>query len=331
MGRGKAVEGKTTIQEIVEGLEDGIREIYRSGKYDSYLKTMSKFHRYSIYNNMLINNQMENATFLAGYQSWKVNFARNVKKGEKGIKIIAPFAAYEKSVRAVRDPVTEKAATGPNGEMRYEEVEDMVKKFKVAYVFDISQTEGQPLPMITEPSEGTVPEYNMMLKALCEVSELPVKFERMEGATEGLCYYGDRIAIRPGMSQVQTVAALAHELAHSRLHTPPQIEEYSQVYSLSEVQAESVAYTFCQYFGIDTKKNSFGYIIEWGKDRELKALHSSLELIRIASSRLIADVEDKMNELRGTPRTFCGIPEMIAMKRPAIFFDDFVSDGSEAV
>jgi antirestriction protein ArdC len=307
---------KRAVEEILKELEEGVRNVYTSGKYDEYLRLMSKFHRYSTSNNILISMQRDNCTMLAGYQSWKKNFGRAVKKGEKGIRIIVPFVAMEKRLEPKKKDASGSRA---DGEALYNEVESMRMKFKAAYVFDVSQTEGKPLPSIMEPTVGSVEDYECMLDAMRMVSRVPVVYEEMEGEAEGLYYFDDRIAIKNGMNEARTISALAHEMAHSFLHKRPENDAArDKMYRLGEVQAESVAYTFCQYFGIDTKCNSFGYIVDWSADKSLKDLRESLELIRTTASALITLVESKMAELRPNDKWKSGDLSEVYMGKMAV-------------
>ncbi|MDR1643275.1 MAG: ImmA/IrrE family metallo-endopeptidase [Clostridiales bacterium] len=281
-----------SVDDILQELEEGVRKVYESGNYAEYLRMLSKFHRYSTSNNILIGMQRENCTMLAGYQSWKKNFGRTVKRGEKGIRIIVPFLKAEKK----RDP-KKKDAVGLGraiSEMAYDEVEIMRMKFKTAYVFDVSQTEGKPLPSIMEPTVGSVEDYKCMCDVMQMLCPVPVFYEDLDGESEGLYYFNDRIIIKPGMNEARTISALAHEIAHSILHKRPDVIDTRAAYSLGEVQAESVAYTFCQYFGIDTKCNSFGYIVDWSVDKTTKDLTDSLDVIRATASWLIRNVEELM-------------------------------------
>ena len=379
------------LQEITAGIEQGIKELFESEKYMRYLSVMSKFHRYSVNNTMLIYMQKPEATLVAGFNKWKNQFARHVKKGEHGITIIAPTPYKKKIEEMKRDPDTHAPILDAEGKAVVEEKEIEIPMFRPVKVFDVSQTDGKPLPELASSLSGTVPHYEAFLEALRRSAPVPIEFEPMAANTDG--YFSpdrQRIAIRDGMSEVQTVSAAVHEIAHSKLHNQEKIQidndqQYQEVelfekpalfsngriphddlpegvycYDLrgsdddpgfpicveervvvnhagsviltaplefseegrlyftdenglnfnggmltlsqflqeqkkdrrtEEVEAETISYAVCQYFGIQTRENSFGYIASWSKGKELKELRASLETINKTSCELINDIE----------------------------------------
>ena len=385
------------LQEITAGIEQGIKELFESEKYMRYLSVMSKFHRYSVNNTMLIYMQKPEATLVAGFNKWKNQFARHVKKGEHGITIIAPTPYKKKIEEMKRDPDTHAPILDADGKAVMEEKEIEIPMFRPVKVFDVSQTDGKPLPELSSSLSGTVPHYEAFLEALRRSAPVPIEFEPMAANTDG--YFSpdqQRIAIREGMSEVQTVSATVHEIAHSKLHNQKKIqidndEQYQEVelfekpalfsngrisrddlpegvycYDLrgsdddpgspicveervvvnhagsviltaplefseegrlyftdetglnfnggmltlsqflqeqkkdrrtEEVEAESISYAVCQYFGIQTGENSFGYIATWSKDKELKELRASLETINKTSCELINNIERHYKEI----------------------------------
>ena len=376
-GRVKIMADKPTnrerLQEITAGIEQGIKELFESEKYMRYLSVMSKFHRYSVNNTMLIYMQRPDATLVAGFQKWKNQFERHVKKGEHGITIIAPTPYKKKIEEMKRDPDTHAPILDANGKAVMEEKEIEIPMFRPVKVFDVSQTDGKPLPELASSLSGTVPHYEAFLEALRRSAPVPIEFEPMDENKDG--YFSSdqqRIAIREGMSEVQTISAAVHEVAHSKLHDPKKYEVeqswkivmdsgggtirdyYSgfateaeaeqfaadmgwcyldenqfawnlyveeDFYDLQrvaknrnteEVQAESVSYAVCQYFGIETGENSFGYIATWSKGKELDELKASLEIINKTSCELINDIERNYKEIckeRGIDLTAAPEPE----------------------
>lgn len=410
------------LQEITAGIEQGIKELFESEKYMRYLSVMSKFHRYSVNNTMLIYMQKPEATLVAGYNKWKNQFARHVKKGEHGITIIAPTPYKKKIEEMKRDPDTHAPILDADGKAVMEEKEIEIPMFRPVKVFDVSQTDGKPLPDLASSLSGTVPHYEAFLEALRRSAPVPIEFEPMAANTDG--YFSpdqQRIAIREGMSEVQTVSATVHEIAHSKLHNQKKIqidndEQYQEVelfekpalfsngrisrddlpegvycYDLrgsdddpgspicveervvvnhagsviltaplefpeegrlyftdetglnfnggmltlsqflqeqkkdrrtEEVEAESISYAVCQYFGIQTGENSFGYIASWSKGKELKELRASLETINKTSCELINDIERHYKEIckeRGIDLTAKQEPEQADIPQEALF------------
>ena len=413
------------LQEITAGIEQGIKELFESEKYMRYLSVMSKFHRYSVNNTMLIYMQKPEATLVAGFNKWKKQFARHVKKGEHGITIIAPTPYKKKIEEMKRDPDTHAPILDADGKAVMEEKEIEIPMFRPVKVFDVSQTDGKPLPELSSSLSGTVPHYEAFLEALRRSAPVPIEFEPMAANTDG--YFSpdqQRIAIREGMSEVQTVSATVHEIAHSKLHNQKKIqidndEQYQEVelfekpalfsngrisrddlpegvycYDLrgsdddpgspicveervmvnhagsviltaplefpeegrlyftdetglnfnggmltlsqflqeqkkdrrtEEVEAESISYAVCQYFGIQTGENSFGYIASWSKGKELKELRASLETINKTSCELINNIERHYKEIckeRGIDLTAKQEPEQADIPQEALFLLD---------
>ena len=295
---------KQKVQEITEKLEQGIKELFESEKYKTYLNTMSKFHNYSFNNTMLIAMQKPDATLVAGFKAWQKNFDRHVKKGEKGIRILAPAPYKIKEEQEKLDPVTGEIMLDKNGIPITEEVEIKIPAFRVVPVFDVSQTDGKEFPDIgVNELSGSVEDYEDFMQALTEVSPVPITYEDIEGEAKGYFHTTDhRITIQEGMSQSQTVKTAIHEVAHAKLHDRERNQDIDKVLdkdrNTKEVEAESVAYTVCQHFGIDTSDYSFGYIAGWSSDRDMKELKSSLDTIRKTSSELITGIEDRLAELQ---------------------------------
>ena len=300
---------KERIKEITAGIEKGIQELFESDRYRNYLTTMSRFHRYSLNNVMLIHAQKPDATLVAGFSKWKNSFGRHVKKGEKGIQILAPTPYKIKQEAQKLDPDTKLPLLDENGEPVTEEKEVTIPMFKVVSVFDVSQTDGRPLPQISSTLTGDVAEYEIFLEALRRTSPVPISFQAMEPGMDG--YFApkkQKIFLREGMSQVQTICAAVHEIAHSKLHDYEHMTELAddgetilvpgeKSRNTEEVEAESVSYAVCQYFGIETAENSFGYIAAWSQGKELKELRASLETINKISSELITGIEKHYREI----------------------------------
>lgn len=297
-------QNKARLKEITDSIETGIRELFQSDKYRQYLSTMSRFHRYSVNNVMLIHMQKPDATHVAGFNKWRDNFGRNVRKGEKGIKIIAPTPYKKKIEEAKLDPDTKLPMLDVDGNAIMEEKTIQIPMYKVVSVFDVSQTEGKPLPELAETLTGNVQEYEAFLEALKRASPVPVRIEPMGHDMDGYFSASEqRIAIREGMSQVQTVSAAVHEIAHSKLHNYQKEQEQAALENeaappvprksreTEEIEAESISYAVCAYYGVETGANSFGYLASWSKDKELSALRESLETINKTSSGLISDID----------------------------------------
>ena len=363
------------LQEITAGIEQGIKELFESEKYMRYLSVMSKCHRYSVNNTMLIYMQRPDATLVAGFNKWKNQFERHVKKGEHGITIIAPTPYKKKIEEMKRDPDTQAPILDADGKAVMEEKEIEIPMFRPVKVFDVSQTDGKPLPELASSLSGTVPHYEAFLEALRRSAPVPIEFEPMAANMDG--YFSSaqqRIAIREGMSEVQTVSAAVHETAHSKLHDPKKheaeptwkivmvseggtkkdyrldfateaeaeqaaaedgwryvdenqfewrleveedltaVKQAAKNRNTEEVEAESISYAVCQYFGIQTGENSFGYIASWSEGKELKELRASLETINKTSCELISDIERNYKEIckeRGIDLTADLEPEQV--------------------
>ena len=361
-GRVKIMAEKPTnrerLREITEGIEQGIKELFESEKYMRYLSVMSRFHRYSVNNTMLIYMQKPDATLVAGYNKWKNQFERHVKRGEHGITIIAPTPYKKKIEEQKLDPDTKAPMLDKDGKVIMEEKEVEIPLFRPVKVFDVSQTDGKPLPELASSLTGSVQNYEVFMEALRRSAPVPIEFEPMAANMDG--YFSSdqqRIAIREGMSEVQTVSAAVHETAHSKLHDPKRVEpesawkvvmvsdggtrkDYSQGFATEaeaeqfaadadwryvdenqfewrleveedhsaeiqaakdrhteEVQAESISYAVCQYYGIETGDNSFGYIASWSQGKELKELRASLEVINKTAGELISDIDRHYKEI----------------------------------
>lgn len=293
------------LKEITDRLEQGILEVFESEKYREYLNTMSKFYNYSFNNTMLIAMQKPDATLIAGYKAWPNKFGRHVKRGEKGIRIIAPAPVTVKEELEKLDPVTQEPMLDGHGNPIMEEVEIRMPNFKVISVFDVSQTEGKELPdLAVDELAGDVEQYDIFMQALTEVSPVPIGYEEISDGAKGYYHLEDkRIAIQAGMSQIQNSKTAIHEIAHAILHdmglNNPQTEmEGRKDRKTKEVEAESIAYAVCQHYGIDTSDYSFGYVAGWSSDKELKELRSSLETIRKTSATLIHTIDERMAELQ---------------------------------
>ena len=361
-GRVKIMADKPTnrerLQEITAGIEQGIKELFESDKYRRYLSVMSRFHRYSVNNTMLIYMQRPDATLVAGYNKWKNQFSRHVKRGEHGITIIAPTPYKKKIEEQKLDPDTKAPMLDKDGKVIMEEKEIEIPLFRPVKVFDVSQTDGKPLPELAASLSGNVQNYEVFMEALRRSAPVPIEFEPMDANMDG--YFSSdqqRIAIREGMSEVQTVSAAVHETAHSKLHDPKRTKpeptwkvvmvsdggtkrDFSQGFATEaeaeqfaadadwrfvdenqfewrleveedhsaevqaakdrhteEVQAESISYAVCQYYGIQTADNSFGYIASWSQGKELKELRASLEVINKTAGELISDIDRHYKEI----------------------------------
>ncbi len=300
---------KERIKEITAGIEKGIMELFESDRYRNYLTTMSRFHKYSLNNVMLIHAQRPNATLVAGFSKWKNSFGRHVKKGEKGIQILAPTPYKIKVDKEKLDPDTKLPMLDDEGKPITEEKEVTIPMFKVVSVFDVSQTDGKPLPQISFSLTGDVAQYEVFMEALRRTSQVPITIEPMEPGMDGYFHLEKQaIFLREGMSQVQTVCAAIHEMAHSRLHNYEKMTELAddgetilvpgeKDRNTEEGEAESISYAVCQYFGIETADSSFGYIASWSQGKALKELRASLETINKTSSELISGIEQHYREI----------------------------------
>ncbi len=287
---------KDRLKEIIDSIEKGIKEVFESGRYTEYLQVMSRFHNYSFNNTILIYMQKPDATLVAGFNKWKDKFGRSVNKGEKGIKIIAPTPYKKKIEKDVLDPDTKLPMKDENGEIIKEEKEVSIPSFRPVTVFDVSQTSGKEIPTLASALNGKVENFDMLKEAISRSAPVPISFKPLRPDTDG--YFSPKrqeIVIRECMGEVQTVCAMIHESAHAKLHNPANIPETEEKKKLTrsdeEVQAESIAYTVCAYFGIETGENSFGYLASWSQNKELKELKASLDVINKTSSELITAIE----------------------------------------
>lgn len=269
------------LKALTDQLEQGVSDIFQSGQYAAYLTAMSKFHHYSFGNTMLIFIQCPNATHVAGYHDWRRNFGRQVKRGERGITILAP-CPYR------RQEEVEEAAPDGSSSTSIQWVQRM--GFRTVTVFDVSQTEGKPLPELAKKLTGDVAQYESMVAALRSISPYPISIESFPGGAYGCCDFVERrILVQPDMSQTQTIKTMIHEVSHAKLHAPEKTEELPQHKQrfVREMEAESVAYVVCRHFGIDTSDYSFGYVAGWSRGKELSQLRESLDLIRNTAAELI--------------------------------------------
>lgn len=301
---------KERLKEITDSIETGIKELFESDKYKSYLQTMIRFHKYSFNNTMLISMQKPDATLVAGFNKWRDGFSRFVKKGEKGIKIIAPTPYKIKEEREKLDPQTKAPLLDASGKVQIEEVEVQIPMFRVVSVFDVSQTEGEALPTLASNLTGNVEQFDVFMEAIKRTAPVPIEIMPLPKDTDGYYHTEDkRIAIREGMSEVQTVSAAIHEVAHSLLHNREMEKELQAQQNetakpikpkdrnTEEVEAESISFAVCSYYGIQTGENSLGYIASWSKDKELAELQASLETINKTSSELISGIDTHFAEI----------------------------------
>ena len=296
---------KDRLKEITDRLEQGILEVFESERYKEYLRVMSKFHHYSFNNTMLIALQKPDASLIAGFSAWKNTHGRTVKKGEKGIRIIAPAPFKVKQEMEKLDPKTNMPLVGADGNAITEEKEITIPAYKVVSVFDVSQTEGKELPSIgVNELTGDVSQYEDFFTALKKASPVPIALEHIEGSAHGYYHLAEkRIAIDDNMSELQTLKTAIHEIAHAKLHdidlnAPKEEKENRPNRRTREVEAESVAYTVCQHYGLDTSDYSFGYVAGWISGKELSELKGSLETIRLAASELIDSIDGHFKELQ---------------------------------
>lgn len=291
------------VTEITKQLEEGIQNLFESEKFKAWLTTMSRFHDYSLNNTLLIASQKPDATLVAGYTSWQKNFGRQVNKGEKAIRILAP-APYKKKAEVDKvDPATGVILTNPDGSSVKETKEIVVPAFKVVSVFDVSQTDGRELPSLgVNELTGDVAQYDRFFEALKLSCPVPIAFEEIATGAKGYFHtVENRIAIQQDMSQVQTIKTAIHEMTHQKLHSiDPQetpSEEPKLTRNSKEVEAESVAYTVCQHYGIETSDYSFAYIAGWSKGKDTPELKASLNRIRVAANEMITEIDGHMAEL----------------------------------
>ena len=309
------------MKEITDRLETGIQELFESERYKAYLTTMSKFHSYSFNNTLLI--AMQGGQLVAGYNKWRDDFHRNVKKGEKAIKILAP-APFKAKKEVQKLDAQGRPVMGKDGKPVTEVQEIQVPAFKIVSVFDVSQTEGEPLPSIgVEELTGSVERYGEFFKALEQTSPVPIGFEDIPGGSHGYYHLTEkRIAIQEGMSELQTLKTAIHEIAHSKLHAidpeAPAIEQADRPDSRTrEVQAESVAYAVCQHYGLDTSDYSFGYVAGWSSGKDLKELKASLETIRATAHELITTIDGHLAQLQKERQTQQEQPQTAPLEQAA--------------
>ena len=309
------------MKEITDRLETGIQELFESERYKAYLTTMSKFHSYSFNNTLLI--AMQGGQLVAGYNKWRDDFHRNVKKGEKAIKILAP-APFKAKKEVQKLDAQGRPVMGKDGKPVTEVQEIQVPAFKIVSVFDVSQTEGEPLPSIgVEELTGSVERYGEFFKALEQTSPVPIGFEDIPGGSHGYYHLTEkRIAIQEGMSELQTLKTAIHEIAHSKLHAidpeAPAIEQADRPDSRTrEVQAESVAYAVCQHYGLDTSDYSFGYVAGWSSGKDLKELKASLETIRTTAHELITTIDGHLAQLQKERQTQQEQPQAAPLEQAA--------------
>ena len=329
------------LQQITAGIEQGIKELFESEKYMRYLSVMSRFHRYSINNTMLIYMQKPDATLVAGYNKWKNQFERHVKRGEHGITIIAPTPFKKKIEEQKLDPDTKAPILDAEGKAVMEEREVEIPMFRPVKVFDVSQTDGKPLPELASSLSGNVQNYEAFMEALRRSAPVPLSVEPMAANMDG--YFSpdqQRIAIRAGMSEVQTVSAAVHEIAHSKLHNYAKAQEEAaragdkeppkkKDRNTEEVEAESISYAVCQYYGIQTGENSFGYIANWSQGKELPELRASLETINKTAGELINDIDRHYKVIckeRGIDLTAAPEPQLDPIEQLAADIDQFSFD-----
>lgn len=306
----KKPSNRERIKEIVTGIEANIQDLFQSDKFADYLRTMSRFHSYSYNNTILIHIQMPSATHVAGFNKWKNQFGRHVKKGEKGLTIIAP-TPFKKRIEEMKlDPDTRAPVLDHDGNVIMEEREVEIPLFRPVKVFDVSQTEGRPLPSLVSSLTGDVQQYEAFMEALRRTSPVSIMFKPLREGLDGFLSLNDQtITIREGMSQVQTVCAAVHEITHAMLHNRER-EQLTAAAGITdreptkpkdkntrEVEAESVSYTVCQYYGIETSANSLGYIATWSKDRSLSELKASLETISKTANILITSIDRHFQEI----------------------------------
>ncbi len=289
------------MKELTDRLEEGIQEVFQSRKYQEYLQVMSKFYNYSFNNLILIAMQKPDASLVAGYSAWQKQFGRHVKKGEKGIKILAPM--FQKKKVDVDEKTVTEPTEGQTEET--EKIEKVITGFKVVSVFDVSQTEGKELPSYgVDMLQGGVDDYPNFFQAIRKIAPVPVGFEDIPGEAHGYYHQTEkRIAIAEGMSEIQNVKTLLHEIAHAKLHdidmnVPEEQQRNQPDRYTKEVQAESIAYVICQHYGMDTSEYSFAYIAGWSTDREIPELKASLDTIRSTAREMITGIDQQLSVIR---------------------------------
>ncbi|MCD8398799.1 MAG: DUF3849 domain-containing protein [Lachnospiraceae bacterium] len=321
------------LQEITERLEQGVKDLFTSERYTEYLQTMSQFHSYSFNNTLLIAMQKPDATLVAGYQAWQKKFNRHVRKGEKGIQIIAPAPIREKEIQEKVDEQTGEVILKPNGQPETEEVVHVIPRFRVTTVFDLSQTDGEPLPDLgVEELTANVDNFDLFMQAIEQASPVPIRFDEISSGAKGYYDNGSKeIVIQQDMSESQTLKTAIHETAHARLHDRDRMQEegIQKDQMTKEVEAESVAYTVCQSFGIDTSDYSFPYVAGWSSGKDMKELRSSMDTIRHTASEMMDEITEAVRKLQREQMQYTsvelfGTPALFDMGRIA---DEDIPDG----
>lgn len=268
-----------SVEEITKQLEEGVKNVFESDNYKQYLDVMTKFYNYSCNNCLLIAMQKPEATLVAGYKAWQTNFKRQVKKGEKAIRILAPIPHKYKSVVEKKDGSKE-------------EIEKQFMTFRAISVFDVSQTEGEELPTLAKELDGNVDDFAGLFEKLKAVSPVPIDFEEIKGGANGYYHLLEkRIAIKKGLSEQHTIKTMIHEISHAILHDKEEGEEKEAEKTTKEVQAESIAYTVCKHLGLDTADYSFGYVAGWSKGKDTKELQANMEVIRKTAKSIIESLK----------------------------------------
>lgn len=281
------------IKELTDKLEAGIKEVFASGHYRKYLSTMNKFHSYSYNNTLLINMQKPEASYVAGYKTWET-LGRHVKKGEKGITILAPCPYKSVKYVDVIDPDTHQVKRDDFGNPMKEKKEIAYASFKAISIFDISQTEGKPLPELAKELQGEIPDYKILMDSIREVAPVPIRFDTWNETKKGHYNLAEKeIVIKSGMSELQTIKTAIHETAHSILHKDV---AHAKDPATMEVEAESVAFICCQHLGLDTSDYSFGYLASWSSDKDLPELKSSLQTIQKTSHEVIGQLDKAISK-----------------------------------
>ena len=288
------------LKELTDKLEQGVKDVYESDHYKNYLDVMSKFHYYSFRNSLLIMLQNPEATHVAGFNAWKTTFNRSVNKGEKGLQILAPAPYRVKVEKDCVDLITKKPVLDHSGKPVTEEVEITKPSFRSVYVFDVSQTSGEPLPQLITELTGSVSQYNAFFESLKSVSPFPVQFEELQSEAKGYCDpVNQKIVIKTGMSELQNIKTAIHEITHADLHGAQVTLSLGAKKDrrTKEVEAESVAFVVCSHFCIDTSDYSFAYVAGWSSDKELNVLKSSLDTIQKQAGQLIDKIDTRFKEL----------------------------------
>lgn len=294
---------KEALKEITEQLEKSIHDFMNGEKYKNFLNQMSKFHSYSLNNQILIAIQRPKATICASYSGWKSQ-GRQVKKGETGIKIICPALYKKEKIKDVIDPKTGKPELLADGSVKREIVSIVIPYYKIGYTFDVSQTEGKPLVQLSQQLTGELTDSQKELKeALLQVCPVPVSFRPIEDSANGF-YSLDKneITVDSTISEKQSLKTLIHELAHATIHNV-NIPDVPKDSPTREVQAESIAYVICEYFGMDVSEYSFGYIAGWSTGKDIKELKQSLEIIHNTSNDIISKVEQTLSQTKSAKQT----------------------------